>query len=157
MEDSGTGDQSKVTVHAQIMDMEQTNDSQWNWTRRYMHFEMGKGKGRNTSSDKSTQRNFILHIPAMLVYPVGSSIVSLNPSSQSAKSSDTALTWSLAQADLMEILDFAWSELNPDSEEIIGNIELMPSLPDSMLPYRDQNGEFLLLTCKNTTTLNHGI
>ena len=157
MEDSGTGDQSKVTVHAQIMDMEQTNDSQWNWTRRYMRFEMGKGKGRNTSSDKSTQRNFILHIPAMLVYPVGSSIVSLNPSSQSAKSSDTALTWSLAQADLTEILDFAWSELNPDSEEIIGNIELTPSLPDSMLPYRDRNSEFLLLTCKNTTTLNHGI
>jgi hypothetical protein len=63
----------------------------------------------------------------MLVYPVRLSIISLN----------TSLTWSLAQADLAEILDFTWSELNSDSEEIMGNIKLMPSLPDSMLPYHD--------------------
>ena len=155
MEESGTGGKSKITVLAQIMDMEQTNDAHWNWTRHYMRFETGKGKARNTSSDKSSQRNFVLHIPAMLVYPVGSSIVSLNPSSShSAESSDASLTWSLAQADMTEILDFAWSELNPDSEEIIGNIELTPSLPDSMLPYRDRNGEFLMLKSMNKITLN---
>jgi hypothetical protein len=44
MAESGAGDKSKVTVPTQIMDMEQTDDSHWNWTRHYMHFETGKGK-----------------------------------------------------------------------------------------------------------------
>ena len=55
---------------------------------------------------------------------------------------------------MIEILDFAWSELNPDSEEIMGNINLTSSLPDSMLPYHDQNGELLMLKSTNKMTLN---
>jgi hypothetical protein len=54
MEESGTGDKSKVSVPAQIMDMEQTTDSHWNWTRCYMRFESGKGKARNAQI-KSTK------------------------------------------------------------------------------------------------------
>jgi hypothetical protein len=33
MEESGAGEKSKVTVLAQIVDLEQTNKSKWNWTR----------------------------------------------------------------------------------------------------------------------------
>jgi hypothetical protein len=36
----------------------------------------------------------------------------------------------------------------------MGNIELTPLPPDSMLPYRDRNGEFLVLKLMTKTTLN---
>jgi len=55
---------------------------------------------------------------------------------------------------MTEIPDFAWSELNPGSGKIISNIKLTPSLPDSMLPYHDRNGEFLMLESTNRITLN---
>jgi hypothetical protein len=58
-----------------------------------MHFEMGKGKACNTLSNKSSQYNFVLWIPAMLIYPIRSSIVSLNPYSlYSAESLSASLT-----------------------------------------------------------------
>jgi len=60
MEESGIGDKLKITMLAQIMDMEQMNDAHWNWTCCYMHFEMGKGKACNTLSNKSSQYNFVL-------------------------------------------------------------------------------------------------
>ena len=40
----------------------------------------------------------------------------------------SSLTWSLDNPELEEVLDCAWLELKPDSEDIMGNIEMIPSL-----------------------------
>jgi hypothetical protein len=51
-------------------------------------------------------------------------------------------TWSITNLELNEILEVAWDALNPDSEEIISNIELLPSVAQSKLPYCDHLGMY---------------
>jgi hypothetical protein len=52
-------------------------------------------------------------------------------------------TWSITNQQLAEILDLAWDALSPDTEEIISNIEMLPSLTQSNLPYHNQLGMYV--------------
>jgi len=65
-EELDNSNQSKVTVLAQIMDLEMASETQWNWTRHYVRFDLGK-KCSTKDSEVSSCWNFILRIPARLV------------------------------------------------------------------------------------------
>ena len=136
----GSENRSKITVLAQVLDMEATSESGWIWTHRYIRFESMKGPAIH---DRSNQHNFMLRIPASLIFPLSPSVVDTKPSGTMLPPSEkcSPLTWSLKNSELEEILDCAWLELKPDSEDIMGNIEMIPALGYSMLPYRNQDGE----------------
>lgn len=142
MEELDVDGKSKVTVIAQILDMKTTDGINWKWLRQYVRFDTGK---TSTTNEKSSQRNFVIRIPGVLVHPVGPSVVATDPSDPPSHtpegSSASLLTWSLTHTELVDVLDSAWSELNPDSEEIIGNIQLLPSLVNIQLPYLDHNSK----------------
>ncbi len=56
--------------------------------------------------------------------------------------STTPITWSLSDTQLCETLDAAWNALKPDTDEILSNVELLPSAAKSTsMPYRDAEGE----------------
>jgi hypothetical protein len=132
---------SKITVLAQVMDMEATSESEWIWTQRYIRFESVKGPA---ICERSSQHNFMLRIPAPLIFPLSPSVVNTKPSAGimlPPPEKRSPLTWSLKTSELEEVLDYAWLELKPDSEDIMGNIEMIPCLGNSMLPYRNQDGE----------------
>ena len=47
-------------------------------------------------------------------------------------------TWKLASIDLHAVLDSLWESLEPETEKIIGNVELLPTINNSdSLPYHD--------------------
>lgn len=142
------GDPSQVTVLVQIMDtMDATNDNEWIWNRRYIRFETGK---KRSADEVSTRRNFVLRIPSKLVYPLAPSIVS-NPSAPSASGSEPSaqlpdtdsLTWSLKYSKLEAILDHAWLDLDPDTDLIIRNVELLPQVTTAALPYLSRDGKLI--------------
>lgn len=54
-------------------------------------------------------------------------------------------TWTLSNRQLEELLDDAWSWLSPESEEILGNVGMLPIISElGVLLYRNQDGEILL-------------
>jgi len=77
MEGLEAGNKSKVTVLAQVLDMDATSESGWIWTHCYVLFGSEKGPAVR---EQSSQHNFMLHIPGMLVFPLGPSIVNTKPS-----------------------------------------------------------------------------
>jgi len=129
-----------LATHLHRYLMEATSASGWIWTHRYVRFESEKGPAVR---ERSNRHNFVLRIPGTLVFPLGPSVVSTKPSGVMLPPSEkrSSLTWSLDNAELEEVLDCAWLELKPDSEDIMGNIEMIPSLANSALPYRNQDGE----------------
>lgn len=141
MEGLSSENRLKITVLAQVLDMEATSESGWIWTHRYVRFESMKGPA---IPERSNQHNFTLRIPAPLIFPLSPSVVDTKPSGIMFPPSEkcSPLTWSLKNSELEEVLDCAWLELKPDSEDIMGNIEMIPSLGYSILPYRNQDGEY---------------
>ena len=80
------------------------------------------------------------------MYPLGPTVVPTPREWIDTDSGKTATqTWSLTDIELTEILEFAWDSLNPDSEEIISNVELLPVVSKSSMPYCNQLGIYLLL------------
>jgi len=134
MEGLETENKSKITVLAQVLDMEVTSASGWIWIHCYVRFESEKGPAVR---EQPSQHNFMLRIPGTLIFPSGPSVVNTKPSGIMLPPSEkhSSLTWSLDNSELEEVLDCAWLELKPDSEDIMGNIEMIPSLADSVLPY----------------------
>ena len=137
MEDLSSENRSKITVLAQVLDLKATSDFEWIWTHRYIRFESTKGPAIR---ERSAQHNFIIHATHSCIFPLSPSVVDTKPSGIMLPPSEKCppLTWSLKATELEEVLDCAWLA---DSEEIMGNIEMIPSLGNSMLPYRKQDGE----------------
>ena len=105
------------------------------------------------NTERATQRQHTLDIPATLIHPLGPTVVELEvarqpatdepvttASQRHAQNSHIAKTWSLTQSQLDMILMFAWESLSPDTEDIISNLELVPSITASKLPYKDKLG-----------------
>ena len=143
IDESGTDGKPKVTVLAQIMDMEASSKSQWKWTQKYICFENGK---TNATNNTTSQHNFAFQIPGTLVHPVGTSVVPAKSMSPLNEDEIPLLTWSLKHMELTDILDSACAELNPDSDEIIGNIQLLPSLLGPKVSYNDCNGKRIIFS-----------
>ena len=78
-----------------------------------------------------SKRHVVIRIPGEIFHPLGPSIYwkEDNP------------FWALSNSSLTEIMDHAWNELNPESDEIMSNIDILPEvLETSGMPYRiDQN------------------
>jgi hypothetical protein len=136
------GSDKPITVFGQILELRPTANPEalkWLWTGHYIRFG-------ETSQSPSTNRQYVLRIPGKLVYPLGPTVVPTPREWIDTDSGKTATqTWSLTDLELAEILEFAWDSLNPDSEEIISNVELLPVVSKSSMPYCSQLGMHLLL------------
>ena len=72
-------------------------------------------------------------------------------STDSGDEDKISATWSVPNAQLQDILDSAWIDLSPDTEEIIGNINMLPQILHSNLPYKDRLGnDHLLIDTRST-------
>ncbi len=143
---------SKIQVLVQALklrplsDLSDTaTDTVWLWEHAYAQIEALSG---------TTRRHYTFHISSFLLYPLAPEIVpvpganqgnfSLQPTSQNP---DRTTTWSLLQSQLDETLDVAWDALRPETEDIISNIEELPTLKLSNgLPYQNSTGKLNVLT-----------
>jgi hypothetical protein len=74
-----------------------------------------------------SKKHVIIRVPGEIFHPLGPSI----------HWKDDNPLWALSNASLEEIMEHAWNELNPDSDEIMSNIDLLPKVLESPdLPYR---------------------
>ncbi|KAF9021980.1 hypothetical protein BDZ89DRAFT_1163453 [Hymenopellis radicata] len=123
------------TVVAQILKMTPLTETEeastspdgWEWGGDYVRLV-----SETTEKGRTSRKQYYLRIPGYLVHPLVA-----EPVEDSAGS----LTWYITQNDLVDTRDYAWSLLNPDTEEIMGNLEHLPTIPISgltsaVLPYR---------------------
>jgi len=115
---------NSITVLGQILEL-----------KPILNQQTGCGQATTFDLEKTNKfhpqaANIFLHIPGRLVY--GPTVVS-TPKDwiDSAAGQLPPQTWALSNQELAEILDISWDSLNPDSEEIISNIEMLPAVTKS--------------------------
>ena len=70
-------------------------------------------------------------VPGRLFYPVSAG-VDVHPTNRN-------LIWTIQNSDLVDIMETAWSAMNPDSSEILNNIKMLPKVAGPGLPYALEN------------------
>jgi len=74
-----------------------------------------------------SKKHVVIRIPGEIFHPLGPNIYW----------KDDNPFWALSNSSLAEIMEHAWNELNPESDEILSNIDLLPEvLETSDLPYQ---------------------
>ena len=114
----------------------------WQWTGKYIQLDV------NAQDKMLTRRQFVLEIPSFLVYPLAPSVIA-GPASGNPNNGSSLFcypTWKLAAVELTSILDSMWELLEPETEKVIGNAELLPFINNpTALPYQDIDGIHSLL------------
>jgi hypothetical protein len=118
----------KLIVVGQILDLVFQN-SYWIWNGHYIRF------GANSSSDPSTSRQNVIRVPGALVYPIAPDLRSPEMDSE-----DDICMWTIGHEQLEEVLQLAWADLDPDSEDIISNVSMLPAITKVNLPYKKEHG-----------------
>ena len=86
---------------------------------------------------KLTHHQFVLEVPSCLTHPLAYSIAA-KPMAGSSQDASYYPTWKLASTDLHAVLYSLWESLEPETEKIIGNVELLLTVNNSdALPYHD--------------------
>ncbi|KAJ7362431.1 hypothetical protein DFH08DRAFT_683383 [Mycena albidolilacea] len=90
----------------------------WQWTGNY-YLRIDS----STKDAYATHKHFILEVPSIILQPLGSTLGKI-PTSE-----------------LVDIMDLAWQMLDPESEQVLANIEMLPQVTNPSLPYHDSSGK----------------
>ncbi|KDR69600.1 hypothetical protein GALMADRAFT_77244 [Galerina marginata CBS 339.88] len=120
-----------TTVALQVLDLSPTvitdgatPNFTWKWTKKYLQ--------TLTSKDGVTsQRHFAVRIPGKNFYPLGPDVMI---------DDEDMPVWTVENSDLQAALNDAWESLNPDADEIVSNIESLPEIFGTSLPYKSSAG-----------------
>ncbi|KAJ6628497.1 hypothetical protein B0H10DRAFT_1940334 [Mycena sp. CBHHK59/15] len=119
LEDHG----SEAKLVCQIMEMSHESNG-WEWTGKYL---------RLNTSDKdarATHAQFLLEVPGVFIVPLAPTI----------SQQESGVTWCLKVKALQEVQEFSWQMLDPDSEQILENIQMLPEIVNpASLPYHDSS------------------
>ncbi|KAF8155859.1 hypothetical protein B0H34DRAFT_675971 [Crassisporium funariophilum] len=125
MNDLDFASKTGMTIAVQIQDLAPAPSADkplmWIWTQKYIQLQPSKDGTRS-------QHHLAIQIPGMLFVPLGPDVIY-------EKDSDTP-QWSLKDSELKEVMDCAWEALSPDSNEILNNLEALPLINGTGLPYR---------------------
>jgi hypothetical protein len=102
----------------------------WEWTGNFLHLDV------DSHEEKTTRRLFVLTVPGNLVHPLAPSVSKQSEPDPSSMSAELP-TWSIPKTQLDEMLDFAWSQLEPKSAMLAGNIARLCEVMNPGLPYRN--------------------
>ncbi|KAJ7886575.1 hypothetical protein B0H14DRAFT_2563255 [Mycena olivaceomarginata] len=111
-----------IRIVGQIMDLKFDSVSgSWQWTGRYLRIDT------TAQETYATQKHFIIEFSSVLVHLLGPTLSSL----------EEKITYNIAGYELADVLDLAWQMLEPESEWVLANIEMLPQVTNPCLPYRD--------------------
>jgi hypothetical protein len=92
-----------------------------------------------------THHQYVLEVASVLCNPLAPSLAA-RPLSGSKLDDSVYPTWRIPSQQLQLVLNALWDSLEPESEKILGNVTMLPSLNNpATLPYRDINGDESLL------------
>ena len=121
----------QIKIIGQIIDIFMPSKMNfWEWTRRYVSLDI------NSRDEKLTRCQFVFEIPSFLIHPLAPSVTA-KPISSNSIDTSCYPTWRLASIELCTVLASLLESLEPETEKIIGNVVLLPSInnPD-VLPYQ---------------------
>lgn len=120
----------------------------WEWTRKYIQLDL------RARDKRLTHRQLVIEVPSVLIHPLAPTIAMQwsTDDINATQLMDTArlqvvnhpkLTWRLSAAEMSSAISFAWSSLDPNSEENIGHVAMLVRVEnEDVLPYRDAEGKF---------------
>ena len=115
-----------IMPHDKASDAAVTLDgATWTWISKYIQIQ------KNRKDTAVTQRHFVTHVVGKHFYPLAPDLI---------YDKQHKATWSISHESLCEILDEAWDALNPNSDEVLINIELLVKITGEGLPYKNASG-----------------
>ncbi|KAJ7498376.1 hypothetical protein B0H11DRAFT_1856325 [Mycena galericulata] len=116
---------ANIKIIGQIMELQLNSESDcWQWTGNYLRINT------TIKGPLATHKHFILEFPSVLIEVLGPTLSTLNGN----------VTWTIPAKELRDVMDFAWQMLDPESEQVLANIEMLPQVVNPSLPYRDSSG-----------------
>ncbi|KAF6752932.1 hypothetical protein DFP72DRAFT_814901 [Ephemerocybe angulata] len=130
---------SKTKVIGQVIDLAfDSTHNAWDWTGHYLRI----GPGTKAAPDLSTRKQYVLEVNGALVFPLSPKTVKRSVDASQALSSLSYATWRLSHTSLLEASKSAWTSLNPETEEIVTNINLLhPISNQARFPYLKESGQ----------------
>lgn len=110
----------------------------WEWTRQYIHLSDGI---KTTSAERAAHKDLSFALPGFLIHPLGPTLKEYHQQGKAPSlGSKLPLMWSFSGDDLHEIMSVAWEALSPDSDDIVVNLDMIPSIGTVSIPYKDTDG-----------------
>ncbi|PPQ96609.1 hypothetical protein CVT26_010742 [Gymnopilus dilepis] len=132
--EAGNGDD--LTIAGQVLELA-PRQNQWIWQGTYIRIY------ENRKDDVAVmQRHYTIHVPGKIFFPLSPEII---------YDEREMPVWSLNHTHLEEILDEAWSSLDPDTEDILYKIESLPKISGHGIPYKNTDLTSGLLWFPNPT------
>jgi hypothetical protein len=135
MDDLGDTDK-KIKIIGQIINLIMSSPKEsWDWNKHYVPLDI------NSQDQRLTHRQYVLEVASVLVIPLAPPLAARPLPGGILNESDYP-TWRIPSQQLQLVLENLWDSLEPESEKILGNVTLLPSITDSTaLPYHDLNGD----------------
>ncbi|KAJ3714758.1 hypothetical protein C8R42DRAFT_591007, partial [Lentinula raphanica] len=135
------GSDTNLTVSGHILELNRkTSNSHWYWTGQYI-------KILPVLAEKYlTRRHLVIEVSGTLIFPLAPSIITENSIGLTAGSTPK-LTWSFDEKQLLETFETAWQALDPESQDAVANLAVLPIVnPSEMFPYSDNNVPYFVLS-----------
>ncbi|KAH6887772.1 hypothetical protein BKA70DRAFT_1235749, partial [Coprinopsis sp. MPI-PUGE-AT-0042] len=126
---------STTKVVCQVLDLDYEPSSKtWEWSGHYLRAGQG--------AKLETRKEFVLEIPGAHLIPLAPKTVMRRGG---ATPGATLTTWRLTESELEVTMKASWQSLDPQTDEIISNVDSLPTLgTHSRFPYRDMHGALKL-------------
>ncbi|KAJ7032090.1 hypothetical protein C8F04DRAFT_1185331 [Mycena alexandri] len=123
---------SGITVIGQLMEMTQSADrTRWDWNKRFLKIDT-----RETAAH-AKNKQLLLHLPSSQIFPLAPTVTEFNDLNLNDLEK---ATWTVTSPQLEETKDFAWTMLDPDSDDIGSRVATLPEVNNVCVPYRDFAG-----------------
>ena len=105
----------------------------WDWNKHYVCLNA------DSRDKRLTHHLYVFEVASVLTSPLAP-VLAAGPLPGSKLDKSDHPTWRIPSEQLQMALGVLWDTLEPDSEKILGNVELLPSISNpAALPYRDIN------------------
>jgi hypothetical protein len=133
--------EKQIKIIGQIINLKMSSPKKesWDWNKHYVLLDI------DSQDKRLTHRQYVLEVPSVLTHPLAPSLAARPLPGSKLDESDYP-TWRIPSQQLQLVLDDLWDSLEPESEKILGNVGLLPSINNTAtLPYHDIDGEESLL------------
>jgi len=113
----------QIKIIGQIINMKMSSPKKesWDWNKHYMPLDI------DSQDKRLTHHQYVLEVASVLTNPLAPSLAARPLSGGKLDESDYP-TWRLQSQQLQLVLDALWDSLEPESEKILGNVGLLPSV-----------------------------
>ena len=127
--------QIKVVNQIVNLGMSSSSMESWDWNKQYVALDI------DSQDQRLTHHQYVLKVASALISPLAPSVVP-RPLPSSELDMSNYSTWRIPSTQLQFVFKSLWDALEPESEKILGNVESLYSVNNSLdFPNHDINGK----------------